>query len=624
MKLRGDVILSYFMDKIPFIEGNKKLRKPQIEAYMKIRDYFSEYPNGEALVVLPTGTGKSGLISIAPYGISNGRVLIITPGLVTKKSVIKTLHPLEDNFWINFDIFLDPEDLPVVEEYDSDMLPSSLEKCNFIITNVHKLYKERGNSLLSKVPPDFFDMVIVDEAHHSVANTWEDALQYFRTAKKLHLTGTPYRGDGKPIPGELIHETKLSEVMALKYVKWLRKETVNNTEMYFTIPGNNKKYTKDEVLEFKDIEWIQKSVALSEECSMEVVKQSIIQLKKIKDISPKVPHKILAVACSIAHAKDVAKMYESQKMKVVVVHSEMSKEEIEENLLKIENNLCNVVVSVNMLMEGYDHKYLTVLAIFRPYRSLNAFAQIIGRVLRAIPDNEITDFAVDNNAVVVYHEETGLDTLWEEFAKEVQKSKKKPVKEYDISDSDYKKREVIYAGVELDDYYISGQDSYIAELDFNKMFENARKKIDDELKNKLNNLKKLGVSKEDIELFEKGYREKITNPTKNELDALLISKRPELARKQAREILYKDANDAVQDILEQKNIEAKGNTLYYKFKNQLPSGLPKTTTNDGVLVAYINRRLYNKFGPVNKREPEMLLLSVKYMNAIIDELRRML
>ncbi|WP_278249184.1 hypothetical protein [Photorhabdus stackebrandtii] len=42
---------------------------PQIEEYIKIRDYFSQPYNKGALVVLPTGTGKRGLISIAPYGV---------------------------------------------------------------------------------------------------------------------------------------------------------------------------------------------------------------------------------------------------------------------------------------------------------------------------------------------------------------------------------------------------------------------------------------------------------------------------------------------------------------------------------------------------------------------------
>ncbi|MDC5086217.1 helicase, partial [Acinetobacter baumannii] len=113
--------MSYFKNTTVNIVGNNKLRSPQIEAYLKIQDYFEENPKGEALVVLPTGTGKSGLISIAPFGICNGRVLIITPGLVTKDSISKTQESLRDNFWINFDIIFGVNNLPVVSEFTSDI-----------------------------------------------------------------------------------------------------------------------------------------------------------------------------------------------------------------------------------------------------------------------------------------------------------------------------------------------------------------------------------------------------------------------------------------------------------------------------------------------------------------------
>ena len=42
--------------------------------------------------------------------------------------------------------------------------------------------------------------------------------------QKLHVTGTPYRGDGQEIPGVRIHETPLSEVMRDRYVKYLKKK----------------------------------------------------------------------------------------------------------------------------------------------------------------------------------------------------------------------------------------------------------------------------------------------------------------------------------------------------------------------------------------------------------------
>lgn len=105
----------------------------------------------------------------------------------------------------------------------------------------------------------------------------------------------------------------------------------------------------------------------------------------------------------------------------------MEQSELADALMKVEHHQCDVVISVNMLMEGYDHKYLTVLAIFRPYRSLNAFAQVVGRILRVIPEPEITHFEIDNNGIVIFHEEIGLNVMWENFQNEVEKARRATV-----------------------------------------------------------------------------------------------------------------------------------------------------------------------------------------------------
>ncbi|MBW1616355.1 MAG: DEAD/DEAH box helicase family protein, partial [Deltaproteobacteria bacterium] len=601
---------------------------PQIEAYINIKEFFRKKPNGEALVVLPTGTGKSGLISIAPFGVANGRVLVITPGIVTKKSVIKELHPLEDNFWINYDVLFNSKDIPVVEEYEPGILDSHLEKCDFVITNVHKLQEGKKSSLLEKVKSDFFDMIIVDEAHHAPAKTWQRAFEYFSNAKKLHITGTPYRGDAKEIQGERIHNTPLSQVMADRYVKWLRKKNVNSEDLFFTLPENpDKKFSIDEVIEFKDKEWIEKSIALSKECSLDVIRQSITELKQLKETSPNVPHKILAVACSIKHAEDVWKWYEKQNMKTVLVHSNMGKESIEKNLRQIDNNECQVVVSVNMLMEGYDHKYLTVLSIFRPYRSLNAFAQVVGRILRAIPDKEITDFNIDNNAVVIFHKEIGLNDMWTEFQKEVERASKLiNIKDYTFSDQEYENRKTEYGTIEKpENYFTTDEDSYLLNMDFNKLFQEARNKINTETDIKFNNIKKEfdGFDKSTVDEVREIIQKGLTQQKAKKINKLLIEKRPEQARKQDRKKLEKTANEKALDILEEKGIDPKGTNLFDQF-NSLIYNLPKNTTNDGIIVRFIYTKLSKKFGPVDKRELETLSSSLEYIKNIIEELRRMI
>jgi len=618
--------MSYFQNTGYYIEGNKKLRTPQIEAYIHIKEFFKKEPNGEALVVLPTGTGKSGLISIAPYGVANGRVLVITPGIVTKKSVIKQLHPLKENFWFNYDVLFSLEDIPVVEEYEPDMLDSHLEKCNFVITNIHKLQRGR-RGLLEKVMPDFFDMVIVDEAHHAPAKTWRDALEYFSNAKILHITGTPYRGDFKEIPGERIHNTPLSQVMANKYVKWLRKKTVTSNNLFFTLPESpDKKFSVEEVLEFKDKEWVEKSIALSQECSLDVIEQSLIELKQLKENSPKVPHKILAVACSIKHAEDVQKWYERQNIEAVLVHSEMRKKLIEKNLRQIEHNKCQVVVSVNMLMEGYDHKYLTVLSIFRPYRSLNAFAQVVGRILRAIPDDdEITDFAIDNNAVVVFHKEIGLNEMWLEFQKEVEQAQKlRNIRDYTFSNQEYENRKTEYGTIKADDYFITDEDSYLKDMDFNKLFQEARTNINEKTDIEFNKMKNQSKLSEDVLVeVKKTIREGLTSQYKSEFDKMLIKKRPAMARVEIKKILIQKSEEMTLEFLEEKGIDPDETNLFDKF-NRFIYRLQKNTSNVGIIVRYINTRLHNKFGAVDEREIEALSSSLKYIENIIEELRSMI
>ncbi|MDN4733935.1 DEAD/DEAH box helicase family protein [Vibrio parahaemolyticus] len=322
---------------------------------------------------------------------------------------------MDDNFWVNFDIIFNPIHLPVVSEYSAELSDEHLAESNIVYSNIQKLSSKRGGGLLNRdiVDADFFDMIIIDEAHHAPANTWQEVLDYFPKAKKLHVTGTPYRGDNQVVPGERIHETPLSEVMRDRYVKWLRKETVNAHELYFTIAEKpDEPLTKDEVLKFKDKEWLEKSVALSKECSLDVIDHSIRKLGILNESSPNVPHKILAIGCSIAHAEDLLNWYKKRGLESIIVHSDMAPEDLAIAFRSINNHACQVVISVNMLMEGYDHHYLTVLALFRPYRSINAFAQVVGRVLRAIPEKDITAFEIDNNAVVIYHEETGLDFMW--------------------------------------------------------------------------------------------------------------------------------------------------------------------------------------------------------------------
>ncbi|CAD5998570.1 TPA: DEAD/DEAH box helicase family protein [Citrobacter freundii] len=618
--------MSYFFDTAVNIEGNTKLRAPQIEAYIKIKDFFSDEENKEALVVLPTGTGKSGLISIAPFGVARKKVLIITPGLITKDSIRKTQEVLADNFWVNFDIVFSSKEIPIVNEYSADLSDEHLLSSHIVYSNIQKVASTRDNALINRVPSDFFDLIIIDEAHHAPAQSWRDTLRYFSNAKILHVTGTPYRGDNQEIPGVRIHETPLSEVMRDKYVKWLRKETVNAHELFFSTPEQpGIKLSKEQILMLKDKEWIEKSIALSKECSLDVIDHSISKLRELKEASPNVPHKILAVGCSIAHAEDLLTWYKDRGMTSVIVHSEMEQSELADALMKVEHHQCDVVISVNMLMEGYDHKYLTVLAIFRPYRSLNAFAQVVGRILRVIPESEITHFEIDNNGIVIFHEEIGLNVMWENFQKEVDRARRASVREYTFTDRDYVERSSELAGVESDSAYISDSDSYLNDIDFNALFEQKRNEISDSVTQQIEKIKQSGVElpEDALEALRQTLAEKAVQKAAEIIDPELIEKRPHQARKLMRGILKTRTQDAVANLLIDNNIGEKSSGLYDIFNRYVPY-LKTTDANDGILVRYVNIKLASAYGPVDKRDNKTLLQSIKDLDKILAEVERMI
>lgn len=618
--------MAYFFDTAVNIEGNTKLRAPQIEAYIKIKEFFSDEENKEALVVLPTGTGKSGLISIAPFGVAHTRVLIITPGLITKDSIRKTQEVLADNFWVNFDIVFSSKDIPIVNEYLADLSDEHLVSSHIIYSNIQKITSSHGNGLINRVPSDFFDLIIIDEAHHAPAQSWRDTLHYFSNAKILHVTGTPYRGDNQEIPGVKIHETPLSEVMRDKYVKWLRKETVNAHELFFITPEQpGVKLSKEQVLMLKDREWIEKSIALSKECSLDVIDHSITKLKELKSASPQVPHKILAVGCSISHAEDLFMLYNDRGMTSVIVHSEMDPRDLSDALMQVDNHQCEVIISVNMLMEGYDHKYLTVLAIFRPYRSLNAFAQVVGRILRVIPDTEITHFEIDNNGIVIFHEEIGLNVMWESFQKEVEKARRATTREYTFTDRDYAERGNELAGIESESAYISNADSYLNDIDFNALFEIKRQEISASVSQQIEKIKLSGVDlpAEALEALRRTLAENEVQKAAEVIDPELIEKRPHQARKLMREILKSRTQDGVSNLLIDNGIGEKSSELYDIFNRHVPY-LKTTDANDGILVRYVFMKLSSAYGPVDKRDNKTLLQSINDLDKVLAEVERMI
>src|SRR3990167_6108831 len=79
------------------VEENLLLRDPQREAYSAANDFFIK--GGRiAIIQLPVGCGKTGLIAILPLGIARGRVLVIAPNLTIKEELGRALDVTNKRF----------------------------------------------------------------------------------------------------------------------------------------------------------------------------------------------------------------------------------------------------------------------------------------------------------------------------------------------------------------------------------------------------------------------------------------------------------------------------------------------------------------------------------------------
>ena len=405
-------IEEYFTSTDFNIDENPQLREPQSEAYKSIYDYFK---SGKkiAIVQIPVGCGKSGLASIIPFGISKGRVLVITPNLTIRKGMLETFDVTNRQkcFWRTRGV-LKNEDMmggPYACSLDTGNI-SITEKSHIVITNVHQL-ATNPDKWLNKFPDNFFDLIIVDEAHHSAAESWKQVFKKFPNAKVVNMTATPFRSDKAEIEGELVYRYPFKRATLKGYVKHVQAWYVAPSELTFTAKGETKTYSLDEVLKLKEKDWFSRGIALSEVCNNSIIDNSLEKLEELRETGT--IHQLIAVACSVDHAKTIRSLYSARGYKSEVIYSAMDSGKQEDVMRRLKSGELDCIVQVQMLGEGFDHQKLSVAAIFRPFRTLTPYIQFVGRILRVIVQNNPNH--PDNYGHIVTHSGMNLDQRLKEF-----------------------------------------------------------------------------------------------------------------------------------------------------------------------------------------------------------------
>jgi DNA repair protein RadD len=405
----NEAIAEFFASTPVHIHGNSSLREPQKEGYRAIAQHF-EMSGEPCYVQLPVGSGKTGLIGITPFGLSRGRVLIVTPDLTVRSTIMKELDITDPhNFFAKRGV-LRPKDGPFLAELRKGANIHDCDNAHFIVANIQQFAGE-NNRWYEKFPCDYFSMVLVDEGHHNVAATWTRLFDYFKDARVVSYTATPIRADGEQVLGKRIYSFGYRRSMMLGMISPIDAVFVAPTMLRFTAEGKTREFDLDEVLQMRTKDWFSKGIALSDECNRHIVQASIRQLHEVRRHGS--PRQIIAATCSIRHAVAVKALYHEHGLKAEVLHSGMDADERERVEQGLRAGLLDVVVQVRMLGEGYSLGSLSVAAVFRPYRSLSPYIQFVGRILRLANPSSPTSEA--NRVYLVSHVGLNDGRWWDDF-----------------------------------------------------------------------------------------------------------------------------------------------------------------------------------------------------------------
>ena len=235
---------------------------------------------------------------------------------------------------------------------------------------------------LEEFKDDDFDYLIVDEAHHAAADTYQKVLAYFKPAFTLGLTATPERADDKSIL-EIFKNTahKLDiqtavEIGELVPVRCIRIHTnIDLTKVRF----NSVQYN------IRDLEskiYVPERNKLIVDTWMQYVKDK----------------RTVVFCASVKHAEQIAELFRAKGIQAAAVSGGMKKSERMEFQEKFVNREIQVLCACDLLNEGWDCPEIEVLFMARPTMSKVLYTQQLGRGMRLYAGKEslmVFDF-VDN------------------------------------------------------------------------------------------------------------------------------------------------------------------------------------------------------------------------------------
>jgi len=304
-------------------------------------------------IVMPTGTGKSAVMILIAALVEARRVLVIASSQTLRWQLSTAFQELDP--FVKLKLIRRPDKFPVSKTVEQQLTTErdwlSYMDADVIVALPQSISPAYAG--IAPAPKGLFDLVLIDEGHHAAAHTWKALLDQFADTPRLMFTATPYRLDGRPLPGEPV----------------------------FTYSA---KQAYDEGI-FGQVHY--EAVAADTKRSPDIAVRDAVLLQLNKDRAARFNHRVLVKCKTIKRAKEVADLYRAAGCAITAVHSDQSEGVNKQLITDMRAGKLLGLACANMLGEGFDEPMLKIAGLHDQDKSLPVTLQFIGRFARTNRDD---------------------------------------------------------------------------------------------------------------------------------------------------------------------------------------------------------------------------------------------
>lgn len=216
---------------------------------------------------------------------------------------------------------------------------------------------------LHLLPRNFFQLIVVDEAHHTSAGTWAKVIQHFHAAKLLGVTATPIRSDGRGL-GE-----HYQSMVQGPTAQQLTDEGFLAAAKVLAPPGFNGAGLRKRMGDFDTNQAEERVASIHGDCLSHYRKHLPGQTA-------------IAFCCSVAHAEAVADLFQRNGIAAASIDGTMDTSTRRQLLADLGTGSLKVLTSCALIGEGVDVPSVGGCILLRPTASVGLHLQMIGRCLR--------------------------------------------------------------------------------------------------------------------------------------------------------------------------------------------------------------------------------------------------